>query len=403
MRRLLIISFCLSFLISVLFVGCGRNKQHTQSDSVLIEVDVADIQPLLYSTVFQLKDVVQFDPSEIVVANIEKAVLFGDYIIVKCFGVPYNLIAKNLATGKLVKIGRKGKGPGEYQKASDFLIDEVKAEIWVLDGTVGKILSYSLDGELQNERMNDAYRYAQSFYKLEDNKVALYYGTSLFGDGNHRVQILETEEGQVLREYIEVKENESRFMNFLEAGNFTKRGLFHYKYHHSLYKIDDFEEAYQISFKEKTLPAEVLDKNFNDVREFVEYCRATSYAHGVTNIIEMSNRLLFSFVYNGDMVNCIYNLDAKEYVVYNENRNDVFGLGQSVKLDYMNLPRGGDENTLIFEVEPAMVKVRLEKLKGNLPKDQWDALYADNREWIDLIDTLPNNTNSLLALVEFKN
>src|SRR5690606_23985860 len=246
-----------------------------------------------------------------------------------------------LLTGILTKIGREGKGPGEYLKLSDFIVDEENAEIWVLDGVSGKVLRYSFEGILQNEHSNDVYRYAQSFYKLDEDKIALYYGTTLFGSGGHRLQIVKAKSGKILEEYIEVKENEPQFMNFFETDNFTSGGVFHFKFHNSLYKIDDFQEKYEISFKKQTLPTEILNKHFNDVRQFVEHCRKSTYAYGVTNIIEMPQQLLFSFNFDSDLVNCIYDLESKKYIAYNKHRNDIFGLGEIKRLSYMDLPRGG--------------------------------------------------------------
>lgn len=392
----------LIFITMALIVSCStEDKRGKLLQSELIEIDVNDIQTLTYSKIFQLKDIVLFDSPDIVVSNIEKASVFKDYIVIKCSG--NTLIVKSLLTGISIKIGREGKGPGEYLKLSDFLVDEEKAEIWILDGDSGKVLRYSFEGILQSEHTNNVYRYAQSFYKIDEDKIALYYGTSLFGAGDNRLQIVKANTDKILEKYIEVKEKEAQFMNFLERDNFTSGGVFHFKFHNSLYKIDDFEEKYEISFGKQTLPTEILDKHFNDVRQFVEYCRESTYAYGVTNIIETPQQLLFSFNFNSDLVNCIYDVESKKYIAYNKYRNDIFGLGEIKKVSYMDLPRGSSNNILMFEIEPLVVKTQLEKMRRASTKAHWDSIYSQKKRWIDLYDSLSINSNSLLALVELKN
>lgn len=388
----------LILLVMVFLLACSTGKEHQAEEGNVIEVDVKDIQTLKYTDVFQLKDIVLFDSPDIIVSNIDKATLFREYVIVKCSGSVNSLISKNITTGESIKIGREGRGPGEYLKLADFLIDEEKAEIWILDRSLGKILKYDLEGELQSEDIKNIYLHAQAFYKLADDKVALYYGSN----GSHRVQIVNTTTGEVLERHIEVKENEAQFLHFFEASNFTDGGLFHFKFHNNLYEMNGFKKAYEISFKNQTLPAEIMERNFEDVREFVEYCRATSYAYGVSNIIEMPHQMLFAFNYDKGLANCIYDLDSNKYKVYNEISNDVFGLGQVNKLGYMDLPRGGNMNTLMFEVEPQIAKEQLEKARRTLPKDQWEALYSNRGEWIGLLDSLSLESNSFLVLVELK-
>src|SRR5690606_10954381 len=207
----------LILLVMVFLLACSTGKEHQAEEGNVIEVDVKDIQTLKYTDVFQLKDIVLFDSPDIIVSNIDKATLFREYVIVKCSGSVNSLISKNITTGESIKIGREGRGPGEYLKLADFLIDEEKAEIWILDRSLGKILKYDLEGELQSEDIKNIYLHAQAFYKLADDKVALYYGSN----GSHRVQIVNTTTGEILESYIEVKENEAQFLHFFEASNFT--------------------------------------------------------------------------------------------------------------------------------------------------------------------------------------
>ncbi|MDD4646054.1 MAG: 6-bladed beta-propeller [Bacteroidales bacterium] len=88
---------------------------------------------------------VYFEYSPKVICAAEKIFIFGsdpngDFIC-----------AFDLSGKFLFKIQRRGKGPGDYNQISDFLIDPVKNSITVLDSDSRKIIRYDLKGSYQDE------------------------------------------------------------------------------------------------------------------------------------------------------------------------------------------------------------------------------------------------------------
>lgn len=400
-------TYILLILAALFFMGCRKN-QPTDRAVQIIEIDPEKAGTLRYSDLFALKKFVFFNDTNQIVSNIEKVVWQDNLIALQC-GRPINkLYLKDMESGTTITLGRKGKGPGQYRSLTNFFMDTPNKKIWVLDGRQGKFFIYSMpDGHLIREITDKQLIFAQSFFVMGDI-VAVYGGVSFFGNHQHRLIFFDTQTHEVVARYFPITPAENNYMYFIEQDNFTTDSLFHYKFNNDFYRISRVDGQYlskalSFSFGSATLPKEILQKEYADVRVFNEYCKTTAYAYGIANVLSWPDKIFFTFHYKDSWPHLIYDKSSGQQVLYNKVINDLFGIPVKTPASYSTIPRGSSKETIIFAIEPAEEKTKLKKLRGSLPSDQWQAIYTQNRKLIDLYDSLKYDDNSFLVMLQFKN
>ena len=122
----------------------------------LITIKLPEVIDDPYNT-FQISDWVEsvrYVPletsKESLISGIEKSVIHGGFIyILDNLGKAVLLFDLE---GKFIrKIGRSGKGPNEYINPINFMLDEKKQELYVLDDTSSKFFVYNLQGDFKRE------------------------------------------------------------------------------------------------------------------------------------------------------------------------------------------------------------------------------------------------------------
>ena len=106
--------------------------------------------------------------------------------------------------GKFIrKIGRIGRGPGEYASISDFTIDTVKKEIYTLDGAQNIMHKYSVDGAYINSvRIADQ----SSFNAIQFYNGKIYAAVDQYKKNGHLLILIEPATGKVLEGYLSTKD-----------------------------------------------------------------------------------------------------------------------------------------------------------------------------------------------------
>ena len=133
----------LVFLVCI-NLKCSRDNNVTKSDIVKINFEKYFNTKSRFN-LSEIADTIEYiklnTPKDIIITSICTIKIYDDNIFLTAKGQLYQF----LLDGTFVrKIGRKGRGPGEYLAVSHFFIDTVKNEIGVSGVTA--LLFYSLDG-----------------------------------------------------------------------------------------------------------------------------------------------------------------------------------------------------------------------------------------------------------------
>jgi hypothetical protein len=385
----------ISILYLALLVSCSKEAPVEYSYEH-IHINPKENVDVKFSEIFEVENIILIDSSKLVV-NVNKAEITHDRFILHCDGKNSQLIIKNIATEKIVTINNKGDGPDDYKGLTDYIFDEEQSQILILDAIGSKILKYDLNGKHLQTINSKHLVFAKSFFYLGENIFGVYGGSSFYGGENHKLIYLDLNTNEVTNRHFEIKQNQAKFMHFMERSNFSKDSLFFNKYDNFLYQIskNTIGKKYFIDFGSFALPDFILEKEFADVREFVSFCRETQYAFGVSNILHSENVIFFTFEFDSEIVHVYYNIKTGRSLTFNKLTNDLFGSFISEKTSFGNIPIGIWNNKFIFQVSPYEAKINLEQLRNQYSDTDWKTFYEKNKIFVSLIDSIDADSNPM--------
>lgn len=147
--------FIFYFIVTYIFIGCNNSKIESinNDDENIISIDVTQgfyegkITNLsdIASDIFYIK--LETNP-KCIISSINQLIVYDNEIFIYDKNLR-NLLVFNTNGIFIRKIGSYGKGPKEYLSIRDFFIDKNSNIIYVFDVRQGRIIMYSLDGELE--------------------------------------------------------------------------------------------------------------------------------------------------------------------------------------------------------------------------------------------------------------
>jgi hypothetical protein len=387
-RLLYLVAF--SFLI----ISCGDQKESKESSFKSVKIDLDEAQTLKTSDHFKLKDVIYFSDS-LVVDNLMKVDVHNDYLVMHCgWGLDYLLI-KNMGSGEEIAISAKGEGPNQYQKLSSFFINP-DGQIELLDGQAGKILTYNFEGKLLSVYQNKQLQGASSLLSLNGEDYFIYGGN--FYASNHGYQLLvwNKNRDEILNTYIPFDANKADFMLFIESRNFMKKpASFFQTYNPFVYQLNEtaIADSTYLNFGKYTIPEEMFEKSYQDVREFSQSMAKSGYAYGLSNFISNGELMFSSALRSGNRFHFYTNTKSKESKGFDKIENDVFGIQMSEEIAYSHRPIAMDEKHIYFIVNLEAQHEEIEKV--DLQKSSQSKM---NQELLKRIQNFEDGDN--LALVK---
>ncbi len=140
-------------LASLFFCQCSVDSEKSLDDNAfIIDLDsVGTTDDILYSEHFSNVKLVFLETTdECIVGNIDQLRTHDDlyYVLDRSFK---SLLVFNEKGKFLRKIGKVGRGPGEYTSPRSFRIDEKNKKIYVLDYISRKLIIYDFDGKFLND------------------------------------------------------------------------------------------------------------------------------------------------------------------------------------------------------------------------------------------------------------
>ncbi len=173
----LIVYYISIMIILFLFIGCFNKKNGNQSissENIKIDIDSIDKNDTVYFTdIFSDYKIIPLETKkECLVGQINSIRFCDDKIVVldSRIGKAVFVFDRN---GKFIrKIGKIGKGPGEYVSPGSIATDEDKKEVAIYDEMLNRIQLFSLDGKFINS-IKIKQKLACKSIEISDNKIYL--------------------------------------------------------------------------------------------------------------------------------------------------------------------------------------------------------------------------------------
>ncbi len=385
--------FVFGIFIFLSFFSCSKPENKLKTINIL-ENDESEIN------ISEIADDIEYIPlaNDSILAYIMKVEYINNNYFVKDNKSKFLRFNEK---GELInKIGNRGRGPGEYNHASDFVIDPKTGNIFIIGGKPDQIMVFSAEGKFLKS-LNISKKYATSIGIIDDNLFLFYLDGAQHNEEN--MELLDME-GNIIKSYS----NQYKFERGKAVIGFNGECLM-YSLDGKLHFKEIFSDTIFFLDGKNRIPKLILntgDRRFTPevrtkiIEEISLDPRSTSERWIKSliqnNLFETSNFLFYSYAYDKKGRFMIYDKSTGNQVEINEKegiKNDWDG-GPNIQLK-MNR----DDNTLFSWINAFELKayVELDEFKNSTPK------YPEKKKELEnLANSLNENDNPVLMLVKLK-
>jgi len=278
----------LFLLLAILMGACQEESR--QASSTRVTILPSSLSEGLSESIFQSLTWVALYGTDRLIGNVSQIKVFSDTLFIHAYDPSSCLYGYSLSTGKLLlDICQQGEGPGEYTSVWDFDYQLEQNQIVLLDRTQKKLHYFDLDGQFLRSKDHPSYFYASSFISLPNGNFLFYCRNQNPESMKHLVE-WDPEEDKVANEYLDIDPVQRYFLNFRNPPNFhvfNGKIFFTKVFDPYLYVVHPGVEVFpsrKIDYGSYSLPEELLNQPYADVREFMTHIRKTDYAFDTTSI-----------------------------------------------------------------------------------------------------------------------
>ncbi len=316
----------------IICLACDRRneseKRSIYDTTEIIVHDFLNAKGVLYSQLFDSIKFVKLETKpEALIGRIDKIIYYkSKYFILD------QLQSKSVFVfseeGKFIrKIGKTGKGPGEYDEPNDIAIDPSSDRILIYVNNSKCILSYNITGEFY-EKIDLEY-WIKSFSILDEKNLALYLDYTENANVSQNSQynlLLINRKGKILNKEFKFEKG----IDFGKGGFYffnrtPNRLLVSPSYSNTIYEIgkDLVKPVYFIDFGKNTIPKEQFIGKSS--REFNKEFRDSYYA-SLNRYFETPDHLIFSFASGRKIFNGYYSKNTGKLICSDLFFNDIYSL-----------------------------------------------------------------------------
>lgn len=382
------------FITILVLIGCTGNKIDLSSgncENLVIDPATAASVPL--SRVFSLKRIFKLQVNNELIGNISNIYLKKDFIIIYAD----NLYLYDYDGNFIKKIGRNGKGPGEYLSIHG--VECNKLGFFIMDRSQQKIIHLNDQGRYIRDYKIGLFGEAYSKW----NNINLIYTGNEINKYNNKLFIFDNDFNYKMS-FLKISENEHRFVNFYDKTNF-----YNYKdsirflcsFDNNIYNLDNkgyvLRKRYKVDFGKYTIPEDYFNRQFSDSRDFMMNLRASSYAYRIMGFYENDHEIIFMFWYRDKMLLAIYNKRDHTSVIADNLFDDIVFKGLNIKPADEYFSYYFKDNSVYFVLFPFQIKDYTDKMKEELTDDEWK-----NYEKSSVYDAFKNiNEEDNPLIIEF--
>ena len=373
-------NFFLLFLCWNIVMSCQQRERYLPGFS--IEADVTSNAELFLSDYFENFRMLKL-PTDVVMGELHRIryennkIYISDRQTLFIFSDDGNL---------LHYFQRIGRGPGEYNRITDFIVDG--ANIIILDRTFQNLLTYDLSGTCISTRKLGYW--AQAISPVVDNSYFLYCGNEYGPNERHKLRRIKNEKDDFL--YLPIDENHSKYLHINSNHYFYQHQeiiYFFETFNDIVYESiggEDIKPSFYIDFKGKNIPSAFFEKEYANIVAFFMEFQKTSYAYGVINFAVYDRFLMFSSFYQTNMKLTVFDKKDKISKTFASVIDDIYFNGLTIpvsEFNYHALKR------IIVPLDAFDVT-------------EWRKEHQPAMQFKDMVNATKEEDNPLLLIFDFK-
>lgn len=281
----------------ILLFGCiDKQLKNDGCELIIVPVSFEDNSSFDLSNIskeiFYVKLVTE---DSCLVGNIDKMYYINDHIVV---GSDKNTLLFFNKDGSFDhKFFRQGNGPGEYLRISDFYIDKLNNEIYVLDTRKKQLLQYDWYGNFVGmTNLNSWFIGLQSY---NDSVSIMYSGNQISADNEYKLSLYNTNSHIIFDRFYPVSSEKSKYLHVHSANNFSKYDdevLFCELYNDTVYSVSSSGciPRYYLDFGNDKVPSSLYDKPYNNIMEFHNEFFKHDFSYGINSLANLPNGFIAS-------------------------------------------------------------------------------------------------------------
>lgn len=289
-----------------------------------------------------------------------------------------------------------GKGPMEYTKINDFIINEKNKTIDILDSGSHKIITVDINtGVAKNEFILGCFGREMVLYSNGD--YLLYtMNITLNDDLNYKLLLVNTNQevkSRNLPVWEEEKDKYAKGLRSLDKSNETI--YFTETLNDTIYTIknDKLKTGYYVDFLDKKYPENLKENYTNNKATYLK--EEKPYIESIDRVSEKNGILNFMFAYKREFYTTFYDINKKTTYLF-KNLKKGKTLGESDQI----LFKGNINDGYVNIIEPYIFDMLRTKIGSN--KNLRDKLIHDKPEMYDVITKTNENSNPVIFVYEFK-
>jgi hypothetical protein len=372
---------------------CFGCEQNSREDGVLLfDVDVSGAKTLNLEGKVDIENIIPLETSDAsLFQNIDKLYIGSDQILVASLGMTQGVYVFD-DNGKFIRrIGRRGRGPGEFLDISGVQFDREQQIVYIHDRERQTMMTFDLNGDLLAEKRNDIW--IDSFCKTPAGYWA--YVPNNTADEGPALLLLDDDFKSVKGEFFFQKAFftttfKPRFFEN-EAGEF----YFSYPFDNVIYQLSGNEPrpCFRVDFGNNTLPYDRVRK-MTDQADFDGLIENGRYVGDVGDLVFCGESLYFGFMEittpgRIDTWRAIYNTTSGQGEVY-DGSSVVFPMEPEsawpLKRLSLTTPLTAHEGLWVYQLQPfdmdeEDISLLRDKLSVDIREDSNPLLVFVRQEW----------------------
>lgn len=289
-----------------------NNNNHSKINFDVSKWDNKQTVP--YKLIKSIKFIPLETKNDNLLGKVNKIFATNDIIYVLDMRYTKKIFAFNKEGKYLNSIGHRGKGPGEYLSINDFIVDEKRNTLQILDSELRKVLIYdAINGKFIKEfKLN----FWATEFAMPSNNTLLFFSKDQPSKVGIKYSIARLNTENMNYDWFLKKDEYDRLLSS-EFSIFQSQNIYYTSYLNDVvYQLTDNEirPFATFNFGTQKIPSDKLKKiAFNDIQSLIKLLHEENWSYNIDNFLDNDELITFDFTLEGRRVFVIYSKLSSNY------------------------------------------------------------------------------------------